>query len=236
MYYVLPIVKKTIHLFPNYMEIIEFFSELIANPDLVLSSLVILYSQWIYLFLFLMIFAETGLVILSFLMPFLPGDALLFSVGIVAGKGELNIYVIIPLLILAAILGDNLNYFIGRKFGNWFVNKRKLPILKPHHLAKAEVFFEKNEKKSIIIARFIPVVRTIVPFLSGATRLSYPVFLFYSLIGALIWVFLLVFSGYLLGQFDWVKNHLNKVILIIIIIANIPLIRQIFFKIKIKLK
>lgn len=225
--------KNVVHLHPKFcMKIINFFLDLITNPDSILSSLVGLYSYWIYLLLFLIIFAETGIVILSFLMPFLPGDALLFSIGIIAAKEELNIYIIIPLLVLAAILGDNLNYFVGRKFGNWVSNRKKIVIFKLHHLKKAEDFFIKNGKQSIIIARFIPVIRTIVPFLSGVTRVTYKIFLLYSLIGALLWVMMLVLIGYLLGQFEWMKNHVGKVVLSVIFIANIPLIRQVFFKLK----
>lgn len=212
------------------MEFLNPLLELISNPAETLSKLIKEFDSWIYFFLFLIIFAETGLIILAFLMPFLPGDALLFAIGIICAKGELEVTYIIPLLILAALLGDNINYFIGRKFGNWFLKREKVMFLKPEHLHRAEVFFQENGKASIIMARFIPVVRTIVPFLSGATKLSYLTFLLYSSIGAVIWVGLLIAAGFTLGQFEIVKNNIDKVILLIIILANIPLIKQIFTK------
>lgn len=215
------------------MEIIHFFTKFISNPDEILFNLIKLYSNWIYLFLFLIIFAETGLIILSFLMPFLPGDALLFSIGIVTANGELSIYIIIPLLIFAAILGDNFNYFIGRKFSKKKIfNKYNFLILKDKHLKKAKFFLKKNGKLAIIFARFIPVVRTILPFLSGVTKLPYQIFFLYSIIGGVIWVVLLILIGYMFGQFSFVKNNLEKVIIIIIIIVNIPILRQIFIKLK----
>ncbi len=212
------------------MEFLNPFLEFISNPTQTLSTLIKEYDSWIYLLLFLIIFAETGLIVLAFLMPFLPGDALLFAIGIICAKGELEVTYIIPLLFFAALLGDNINYFVGRRFGNWFLKKENVLFLKPEHLHRAAKFFQENGKKSIILARFIPVIRTIVPFLSGATKLSYLTFLLYSSIGAVIWVGILIAAGFTLGQFEIVKNNIDKVILLIIILANIPLIKQIFTK------
>ncbi|MCB9201725.1 MAG: VTT domain-containing protein [Flavobacteriales bacterium] len=211
-------------------QLFNFLIEFTSNPTDVLSALIKEHSHWIYGFLFLLIFAETGLIILAFLMPFLPGDALLFAIGIISAREELNIYVMAPLLTFAALLGDNVNYFVGRRLGRWFLTRNKVLFLKPEHLYKAEKFFETNGKKSIIMARFIPVIRTIVPFLSGATNLKYTTFLLYSSIGAILWVGALTILGYSLGQFEIVKNNVEKVIILIIIFANIPLIRQIFTK------
>lgn len=216
------------------MIIINFFLQLIKNPNQVILNLLNLYNYWIYLFLFLIIFSETGLIIFSFLMPFLPGDALLFAIGIISATGKLNIYFIIILLIIAAILGDNLNFWIGKKIGKWIILKRKIFIINIKYIKKAEFLLKKYGKQSIIIARFIPVIRTIIPFLSGVVKIKYNFFLLYSLIGATIWVIFFILSGYLFGQFNWVKINLEKIILLIIVIVNIPLIYQTLIKKKYK--
>lgn len=212
------------------MIIINFFVQLIKNPNQVISNLLNLYNHWIYLFLFIIIFSETGLIIFSFLMPFLPGDALLFAIGIISAQGQLNIYIIIILLIIAAILGDNLNFWIGKKMGKWILKKNKIFSINIKYFNKAEILLKKYDKQSIIIARFIPVIRTIIPFLSGLVKIKYNFFLLYSLIGAIIWVMLFILSGYLFGQCNWVKTNIEKIILLIIILANIPLIYQILIK------
>ena len=131
------------------------------------------------------------------------------------------------LLIFAALLGDNVNYLVGRRFGSFIMDSEKSYWIKKSHIQKASDFFEKNGKKSIIIARFIPVIRTIVPFLCGTTKVSYRTFLLYSVIGALLWVGMIGTLGYFLGQFAFVKEHLGKFILLIIVLANLPLIKQI---------
>ncbi len=185
------------------------------------------YGYWIYVILFLIIFAETGLIIMSFIMPFLPGDALIFAIGMIAASDEqnhLHIEYIIPLLMIAAILGDNVNYYIGRKFGNWLLENPNRFYIKPQHLSKATDFFNENGKKAIIIARFMPVVRTIIPFICGTTRLDYRTFITYSFIGAVLWVGAISILGYFLGQFTFVKENLELFIFGIIIAANSPLI------------
>lgn len=216
------------------MSFIDFIIKFLAKPDEILSQLIERYDNWIYAILFLLVFAETGLIIMSFLMPFLPGDALIFAIGMICAKGELNILIIIPLLIFAALLGDNLNYYIGSKFGKHILSSQKNYFIQKRHIERAEVFFQKNGRNSIIIARFIPVVRTIVPFLSGATNVSYKTFLKYSLIGAFLWVAVISLLGYFLGQINYVKEHLEKFIILIIIVANLPLLKQIFFPKKTK--
>lgn len=212
------------------MDFIDLVIKFLSQPDQILSKLIEKYDNWIYAILFFLVFAETGLIIMSFLMPFLPGDALIFAIGMIAARGELNIFIIIPLLIFAALLGDNVNYYVGKKFGSYILNSEKTFFIRKSHILRAQKFFEKNGKNSIIIARFIPVVRTIVPFLSGATYVPYKTFLKFSFIGAVLWVALISLLGYFLGQIEYVKEHLEKFIILIIILANIPLLKQIFFR------
>ena len=207
----------------------SFLLDFVSKPDQVLLAIIEKYHNWVYVFLFLIIFAETGLIIASFLMPFLPGDALIFTIGLLAQEGSLNIYLVIPLLIFAAILGDNLNYYVGKRFGEYIMNSEKDFFIKKKHLEKAKDFFDKNGKNSIIIARFVPVIRTIVPFLCGSTKVKYSTFLSFSMIGAVLWVGVIGLLGYNLGKIEWVTENLDLMIWGIIILANIPLIKQIFF-------
>ena len=207
----------------------SFLLDFVSKPDQVLLAIIEKYHNWVYVFLFLIIFAETGLIIASFLMPFLPGDALIFTIGLLAQEGSLNIYLVIPLLIFAAILGDNLNYYVGKRFGDYIMNSEKDFFIKKKHLEKAKNFFDKNGKNSIIIARFVPVIRTIVPFLCGSTKVKYSTFLSFSMIGAFLWVGVIGLLGYNLGRIQWVKDNLDYMIWGIIILANIPLIKQLLF-------
>jgi membrane-associated protein len=216
------------------MDIFDFLIKFLSQPDQILSKLIEKYDNWIYAILFLLVFAETGLIIMSFLMPFLPGDALIFAIGMIAARGELDIVIIIPLLIVAALLGDNINYYVGKKFGSYILHSDKKFIIRKSHIVRAQAFFDKHGRNSIIIARFIPVVRTIVPFLSGTTNVPYKTFLKYSVIGAVLWVAVISMLGYFLGQIDYVKEHLEKFIILIIILANIPLIKQFLPKKKVK--
>lgn len=207
--------------------IIEFLSNFVQRPDKVIMQMIDAYGYWIYAILFIIIFAETGLIIMTFLMPFLPGDALIFSIGMIAAndsQNHLHIEFIIPLLMVAAVLGDNVNYYVGRRFGHWILQKEESFFLKKKHLEKATHFFNENGKKAIIIARFMPVVRTIIPFICGTTNLKYSVFLTYSILGALLWVGAISVLGYTLGGFEIVQQHLEKFIFGIIIAANMPLI------------
>lgn len=210
--------------------LIEFLSNFVQRPDKVIMQMIETYGYWIYAILFAIIFAETGLIIMTFVMPFLPGDALIFSIGMIAANDEqnhLHIEYIIPLLLFAAVLGDNVNYYVGKKFGHWILNKEDSFFLKKKHLNKATDFFHENGKKAIIIARFMPVVRTIIPFICGTTNLHYRTFLTYSFIGALLWVGAISVLGYTLGGFTIVQQHLEKFIFGIILAANMPLILRI---------
>lgn len=211
-------------------DLIEFITKFVSRPDQVLFDFINQYGNWIYLLLFAIIFAETGLIIASFIMPFLPGDALIFAIGMIAAndkQAHLHIEYIVPLLILAALLGDNLNYYLGTRFGRWLYSHPNNFFVKPHHLRKATHFFNEHGKKAIIIARFMPVVRTIIPFVCGTAKLSYPTFLTYSFIGAVLWVGVISTLGYFLGGFDFVQKNLEFFILGIILVANLPLITRI---------
>lgn len=210
-------------------EFFDFITRFVSRPDKVLLSFIELYGYWVYAFLFLIIFAETGLIVASFIMPFLPGDALIFAIGMISANDQqnhLHIEIIIPLLMLAAMIGDNVNYYVGRKFGNWLLEHPGKFYLQPKHIRLAAIFFHNKGKKAIIIARFIPLVRTIMPFICGTTRLKYRIFILYSFIGAVLWVGVLSLIGYFLGGFSLVKNNLEFFILGIILVANLPLISR----------
>ncbi len=176
----------------------------------------------IYVVLFLVIFIETGLVI----MPFLPGDSLLFTAGMFAAKGQLSIALILSLLVVAAILGDNVNYWIGRKIGlrvfEWKIRGKQ--IVKPEYLNKTEAFFEKRGVFAIIMARFVPIVRTFTPFAAGIGKMKYQKFLLFDVIGGFLWIFSMTFAGYFLGKIAWVEENLEKVVLIIIFISVLPML------------
>lgn len=202
------------------MEILEY----LLHIDQYLETFLTQYQDWFYVFLFLLIFIETGLVF----MPFLPGDSLLFAAGMLtaAFPAQLNIIFIVITLCLAAILGDSLNYTIGKKVGlkliqTKIVGKR---IIQDEALAKTETFFEKYGIKTIVIARFIPLVRTIAPFVAGISRMHYNTFIKYNIIGGILWVSLITLIGYFLGNIPLVKNNFEIVIISIIIISVVPVL------------
>jgi len=170
----------------------------------------------IYVLLFAIVFCETGLVI----TPFLPGDSLLFAVGALSAQGLLRIEIIIPLLMLAAIIGDNLNYWIGRKSGAWIVTQR---WFKRDYLSKTEHFFVKHGGRAIIIARFVPIVRTFAPFTAGFGRMSYGRFLTFSLGGGLFWVLSISMLGYALGNIPIIKSNFKLVSVMIIVVSVLPI-------------
>lgn len=210
-------------------EIFDFIANFVSRPDKVLMDFINNYGNWIYVFLFVIIFAETGLIIASFIMPFLPGDALIFAIGMIAAndsQNHLHIEYIIPILMAAAILGDTVNYYVGSRFGNWLLANPGKFYIQPKHIEKATQFFNEHGKKAIIIARFMPVVRTVIPFICGTTRLDYRTFITYSFIGAVLWVGVISMLGYFLGGFAFVQNNLEYFIFGIIIAANLPLISR----------
>ncbi len=198
--------------------------DFILHIDKHLADIFTNYQELSYGILFLIIFVETGLVI----MPLLPGDSLLFATGaLIASTGTLNIYIIIPLLIAAAILGDNSNYFIGKYIGDRVIKIKWISkIVKPEYITRTEKYFEKYGSRTVIMARFIPIVRTITPFVAGVGEMKYFTFLTYSIFGAILWITSLTCLGYFFGNLDIVKNNFEIVVLAIIGISILPMIFQ----------
>lgn len=183
------------------------------------------YNTAIYLILFLVIFIETGLV----LMPFLPGDSLLFTAGLFARTGHLNLSYILILLFIAAVVGDNVNYFIGKNIGLRMlgIKIRGKKVVKQEYLDKTHEFYEKHGTKTIIMARFVPIVRTFAPFVAGVAEMRYRRFLSYDILGGALWIGSLTMAGYFLGHFEWIKNNIEKVALMIIFISILPVIIEV---------
>ena len=201
------------------MEIIEFF----LHVDKHLADVVSNYGVWTYAILFLVIFCETGLVV----TPFLPGDSLLFAAGAIASSGSLNVHVIFLLLLAAAILGDTVNYHIGYFLGPKFLEKNKSRLIKKEYLDRTHQYFEKYGGKTIIIARFVPIIRTFAPFMAGIGSMSYRHFISYNVIGALLWVSLFTYAGYFFGKIPIVEKNFTLVILAIIFISVLPAVIEV---------
>jgi membrane-associated protein len=190
------------------------------------------YNNTVYTILFLVIFIETGLV----LMPFLPGDSLLFTAGLfanqinsVTGEPFLNLGYLLVLLLIAAIVGDNVNYWVGRKIGLKMlqVKFRGKNLVKQEYLTKTHTFYEKYGPKTIIMARFVPIVRTFAPFVAGVAEMNYKKFLSFDILGGVLWIFSLTLAGYFLGEIPWIRNNIEKVALGIIFISILPIILEI---------
>jgi membrane-associated protein len=207
------------------MDLIHFFLEFLDDPLTTLTGIIRDYGVYIYLFLFLVIFIETGVVV----MPLLPGDSLLFAVGLIAATtGQIDIYTVIPLLVFAALLGDNVNYFIGKKFGDYIQSKERILFLKKSHIEDTEKYFAENGGKTVILARFIPIVRTIAPFVAGAGEMKYRTYLLYCISGAFLWVTSITLLGYFLGNIEWVKLNFEKFVLGIVFVSILPIIFKAF--------
>ncbi len=185
-----------------------------------LATIIQIFGVWTYVILFLVIFAETGFVV----TPFLPGDSLLFIVGAFAAIGHLNIFVVYAVLLVAAILGDTVNYWLGNKIGAKVFSKENSRIFNKKYLTKTEEFYEKYGGKTIIIARFVPVVRTFAPFVAGIGKMKYRVFITYNIIGGFVWVTSLVFAGYFFGNLPFVKNNFEYAIYIIVLASLFPML------------
>lgn len=195
-----------------------FIIDMLLHVDKYLNSVIQQFGPWTYFILFAVIFAETGLVI----MPFLPGDSLLFAVGALSGAGSLKVSWIFFLLSAAAIIGDSVNYAIGKVFGEKLVSAADSRILKKEYLDKTHRFFEKYGGKTIVIARFVPIVRTFAPFVAGLGKMSYLRFFTYNVAGGILWVSLFVFGGYFFGNMPVVKENFSLVIFAIVIISILP--------------
>lgn len=200
------------------MEWIQTFIELVLHVDKHLDSLITQFGVWFYVLMFLVIFCETGLVV----TPFLPGDSLLFALGAFAARGSLSLAPLLLLLPIAAILGDMVNYWCGVWLGPKLFRGDKIRFLKKEHLDRTHTFYEKYGAKTIVLARFVPIVRTFAPFVAGMGRMSYAKFTLYNVVGALLWVGLFVPAGYFFADHPLVRKNFTLVMLAIIVISVLP--------------
>ncbi len=196
----------------------ELFSKYILHLNVTLGEIISTYHSWTLAFIFVVVFCETGLVV----TPFLPGDSLLFAAGTFAGSGALPIFWLWLVLFLAPVLGDSTNYWIDRFVGPRVFTSEKSRFLNKKHLDQAHAFYEKYGPLAVAIGRFMPIIRTFVPFVAGVGRMRYVKFLAYSIVGTVAWVSILVFAGYFFGQQPFVQKHFELVILAIIVISLIP--------------
>ncbi|HZT33260.1 MAG TPA: VTT domain-containing protein [Bryobacteraceae bacterium] len=200
----------------------------LTTPERLIALLSSALGGWLgYTFLFAVVFAETGLLV-GF---FLPGDSLLFTVGVVAGAGNLNIVLVNALLMLAAVAGDTVGYFLGRSAGPHIFNRPSSRFFNREHLIRTHEFYEKYGGKTIVYARFVPIIRTFAPFVAGVGEMNYLRFVSYNLFGGIGWVFLMTMLGYTLGNVPFVRHYFDKVILAIIAISLLPAVRE-FLKVR----
>lgn len=196
------------------LQLADFFIHIDKHLGVIISS----YGAWTYLLLFIVVFCETGLVV----TPFLPGDSLLFAAGAFAARGYFEVYSLAFILLTAAVAGDAANYTIGKYIGPKVFEYQDSRIFKRQYLDRTQAFYEKYGGKAIVIARFVPIVRTFAPFLAGVGEMSYPRFAFYNVSGAILWVGLFVFGGYFFGELPFVENNFSLVIAVIIVISVLP--------------
>jgi len=206
------------------MEILEIFKELLTNTKGFLELFVQNHGTWIYGLLFLIVFCETGLVVL----PLLPGDSLLFTAGVLAGNvnNNLDVGLIIILLIIAALLGDNTNYFIGKFLAKKGEGAKLFGIftIKKEYIDKTHSFYEKHGSFAIIVARFVPIVRTFAPFVAGVGSMKYSRYITFCIIGAILWVSVITLAGYYLGGNEWVQHNFEKIVLGIVLVSVLPVL------------
>ena len=201
------------------------FINLFLHVDRYLFDLTITYGPWIYALLFVIVFAETGFIV----TPFLPGDSLLFAAGALAATGALDIRYVIALLLVAAVAGDAVNYAIGRSVGHRIIHLSKADPrwgrwVNPAYVARAHEFFERHGGKAIVLGRFMPIVRTFVPFVAGAADMSYPKFALYNVVGAVAWVGLCCGAGYLFGNVPVIKENFSLVAIGIVLVSLLPMV------------
>jgi membrane-associated protein len=201
------------------------FLRTLTTPELLIQLLSTVMSGWLgYAMLTGIVFAETGLLV-GFVLP---GDSLLFTIGVVAGAGQLNLMVIIPLLAGACLLGDWCGYLLGRRAGPAIFNRPDSRFFKQEYLQRTQAFYEKHGGKTIIYAKFVPIIRTFAPFIAGVAKMHYPRFLTFDVFGAIGWVFSMTILGYLLGEIALVRRHFEKFVLLIILVSVLPVILQIW--------
>ncbi len=204
------------------MELLISFIDIVLHLDVHLLAIMQAYGMWIYAVLFMIIYCETGLVV----MPFLPGDSLLFVVGALCGVGALEIQLVLPLLMAASFLGDSTNYWIGRLVGMRLVKRANSRFLKHEHLEKTHTFYNKHGGKAILFARFLPIVRTFAPFVAGIGLMRYRIFMLFSALGSVAWISLFILGGYFLGNIPVVKDNLTLMVVIVIAISFLPALRE----------
>jgi membrane-associated protein len=204
------------------MEFIKSVVDFVLHLDVHLSELIQTYGVWTYFILFVVIFCETGLVV----TPFLPGDSLIFAAGTFAARGDLKVVVLFLVLAAAAVIGDTVNYWIGKIIGPKVFQKENSRIFKKQYLERTHRFYEKYGAETIIIARFVPIVRTFAPFVAGIGRMTYGKFLSYNIVGGVAWVALFTFGGYFFGNIPFVKKNFSLVIIAIILISLLPMVYE----------
>jgi membrane-associated protein len=200
------------------MTILQQFLDIILHLDIHLAMLAAEYGLWLYGILFLVIFCETGLVV----TPFLPGDSLLFAAGSLCVISELSVLVVVPLLIAAAIIGDSTNYWIGRGFGLRLFQNKNSKIFKQKYLDQTEQFYQKHGVKTVVLARFMPIIRTFAPFVAGIGRMKYQRFLSFSVLGSILWIGSFTFGGFFFGNIPFFKKNFTLVIVAIMVISLMP--------------
>ena len=203
------------------MEMLSAFLDIILHLDTHLLAMAQEYGVWVYAILFLIIFSETGLVI----APFLPGDSLLFVAGALCGMGSLELQVLLPLLMLAAFSGDNCNYWIGRLIGARLL-KRTNGMIKREHIDKTNAFYEQHGGKTVLFARFLPIVRTFAPFVAGIGLMRYRLFVLFSALGSVAWISSFTVGGYFFGNIPVIKNNLTLMVVGIVALSFLPAIRE----------
>ncbi len=206
------------------MDLLKTVIEFVLHIDRHLSAIIQQFGAWTYAILFAVIFIETGLVV----MPFLPGDSLLFAAGTFAALGALDVRLLIALLAVAAVVGDTVNYWIGHRIGEKAFSREDARFFKKEYLDRTHAFYEKHGGKTIIIARFVPIIRTFAPFVAGIGKMSYGRFLSFNVIGGVGWVVLLVGAGYFFGNIPFVRKNFSIAILAIILISTVPIAVEYF--------
>ncbi|MCJ7622592.1 MAG: DedA family protein [Anaerolineaceae bacterium] len=200
------------------MELIKLVIDVFLHLDHYLNEIITMFGGWTYFILFFIVFMETGLVV----TPFLPGDSLLFAAGaICATSSYLNVWMLWPLVFIAAVVGDTVNYSLGKYIGPRVFSDR-IPFLKKEHLERTQAFYEKHGGKTIFLARFVPIIRTFAPFVAGVGEMRYGYFITYNIVGAFVWTFLFTFGGYYFGNLKFVADNFSVVVLAIIVISLIP--------------
>ena len=204
------------------MEIFKEFFDIVLHLREHIGELIARFGPYIHIIFFVVIFCETGLV----LTPFLPGDSLLFTAGAFAALGRLNVWLMFVLLSVAAILGDTVNYWIGHYLGPRVFQWEKSRFFNPEHLKRTHAFYEKYGGKTIILARFVPIVRTFAPFVAGIGAMTYPKFILYNVAGGVAWVAICLSAGYWFGNLPWVAKHFELVIVAIVFVSVLPMVYE----------